>query len=368
VRGLSTLGDDFLVVVEEPRPSGLRRIRKQTGSVGEGGELGSLSSRAVSWLAWALCAATLLILAMALVLVLLGWSTLPRGSEPWRAQALSLVGIIGAPILGGLVASRRPHNTYGWLWLGFGWGLALQSLAMSYAAYARVVEQASLVAPLTISHVLGLGGPLAPFLLLLFPTGRLPSRRWRLLAWLAAMSGIVLVLLNVLFERPDEAEGPVTVMVTAVVLLIFAAVLLSALSLVVRYFRASAVGRQQLKWFALAAMLAASYFAGELLHVYELLGAALWNLLNAATITILYAAVGLAILRYRLYDIDILINRALVYGALTATVLALYVLIVGILGTLFQAHGDLAVSLVTAGVVAVVSHPFARVSSEASTV
>jgi len=113
VRGLSTLGDDFLVVVEEPRPSGLRRIRKQTGSVGEGGELGSLSSRAVSWLVWALCAATLLILAMALVLVLLGWSTLPRGSEPWRAQALSLVGIIGAPILGGLVASRRPHNTYG---------------------------------------------------------------------------------------------------------------------------------------------------------------------------------------------------------------------------------------------------------------
>ena len=127
---------------------------------------------------------TLSVLALALLVILLGWSTpLPQGRTPWRDQAVSLVGIIGAPVLGGLVASRRPGNPYGWLWLGFGFGLALQLLAESYTAYALVVEPGSLVAPRTISRVLAPGGQLAlafgPFLLLLFPTGRLPSRRSR---------------------------------------------------------------------------------------------------------------------------------------------------------------------------------------------
>src|SRR5215218_4401650 len=138
-----------------------------------------MSTRTAGWLAWSVCTVSLLILASSLLLIVLGWSTpLPKGWTPWRDQVVSVVGIIGAPILGGLIASRRPHNPYGWLWLGFGLGLALQHLARSYATYARVVEPGTLVAPLTISNVLGLGGPLAltlaPFLLLLFPTGRLP--------------------------------------------------------------------------------------------------------------------------------------------------------------------------------------------------
>src|SRR5215216_7430937 len=117
-----------------------------------------MSERYLSWLAWSLCALTLLVLASSLVLILLGWSTpLPQGATPWRDRTLSLVGIVGAPILGGLIASRRPRNPYGWLWLGFGLGLALQSLAMSYEAYALVVEPGSLAAPWTISHVLELG-------------------------------------------------------------------------------------------------------------------------------------------------------------------------------------------------------------------
>src|SRR5215210_8113892 len=160
-----------------------------------------MSPRTAAWLAWSLCAATLVILALSLLVTLLGWSTpQPRGEIPWRNQAISLAGLIGAPILGSLIASRRPRNPYGWLWLAFGLGLTLQSLATTYAAYARVVEPGSLVAPRTISHVLALGGPLAlsvaPFLLLLFPTGRLPSRRWRPLAWIATLSGAMLLLLN----------------------------------------------------------------------------------------------------------------------------------------------------------------------------
>ena len=172
-----------------------------------------MSSRAASWLAWSVCALTLSVLAVVLVVIVLGWSApLPRGLTPWRDQVVSLVGIIGALVLGGLMASRRSENSYGWLWLGFGLGLALQLLGESYAAYALVVEPGTLVAPRTISRVLGLGGPLAlafaPFLLLLFPTGYRLSRRWRPLAWIAAMAGAMVLVLNLLFDNhPDEAGG-----------------------------------------------------------------------------------------------------------------------------------------------------------------
>src|SRR5919112_1734837 len=107
-----------------------------------------MSARASPWIAWSVCAATLLVLALSMLLIVLSWSTpLPRGWMSWRDQTVSLAGIIGAPILGGLIASRRPRNPYGWLWLGFGLGLALQSLAMSYEAYALVAEPGSLAAP-----------------------------------------------------------------------------------------------------------------------------------------------------------------------------------------------------------------------------
>jgi len=125
-----------------------------------------MSERYLSWLAWSLCALTLLVLASSLVLILLGWSTpLPQGATPWRDRTLSLVGIVGAPILGGLIASRRPRNPYGWLWLGFGLGRRFELRAaldgkqddatrarLSVAAHRRQPEEqdneiGSLIAP-----------------------------------------------------------------------------------------------------------------------------------------------------------------------------------------------------------------------------
>jgi len=253
-----------------------------------------MADRSLTRLAWSLCGVALALISLTLLLIILGWSTpLPGGWTPWRDQAVSLVGLIGAPVLGGLIASRRPHNPYGWLWLGFGCGLPLENLAKAYSAYA-LVEPGSLVAPRTISHLLELGGPvafaIAPFLLLLFPTGRLPSRRWRLLAWVAATSGTVVFSLNLLFDRPDQGEGAVSIVTVSAASMIFAAFVLSALSLVARYRRASGIERQQLKWFALAAVLAASNFVGLSLGLDRLFGGALWNVLEAATNTGLYLA------------------------------------------------------------------------------
>jgi len=288
-----------------------------------------MSYRAVSWLAWSVCAVTLLVLALSMLLIALGWSTpLPGEWTPWRDQTVSLLGIIGAPILGGLIASRRPRNAYGWLWLGFGLGLALQSLAMSYEAYTLVVEPGSLAAPRSISHVLELGGQveltLAPLLMLLFPTGRLPSRRWRPLAWISTTAGAVLLSLVLFFDNPEQVGGAISITAFAVVSVIFTAILLSALSIVVRYRWASGAERQQLKWFALAAVLIGVVAVGHLLFLDLLLPEAFLNLLDAATITGLYVAVGIAILRYRLYDIDRIINRTLVYGSLTVSLALVY--------------------------------------------
>jgi hypothetical protein len=270
-----------------------------------------------------------LILALSLLLIVLGWSTpLPEARTPWRDQAVSVVGIVGAPILGGLIASRRPENPYGWLWLLFGLGLSLQLLAGAYAAYA-IVEPRSLVAPTTIPHLLNPGGPLAltiaSFLLLLFPTGRLPSPRWRFVAWIAAASGTVLISLSFFYISPDQAGEIVSVVAVVVASALFVSIFLSAISLVVRYRRASGVERQQLRWLAGATILVGVYILGGLLGLDRLLGEGAWNLLNAATNAGLYSAVGIAILKYRLYDIDIIINRALVYGSLTATLVLIYV-------------------------------------------
>ena len=172
---------------------------------------------------------------------------------------------------------------------------------------------------------------LVPFLLLLFPTGRLPLRRWRLLAWIAGLSGAMLVSLNLLFDNPHKVGGTITAVTVKIVS--FAAVFLSGLSLVVRFRRASGVERRQLKWVALAALVAAAILIGGvlgglavvLLGLDRILGDAFLGLFNAVTNTAIYVGVGVAILRPRLYDIDLIINRALVYGPLTATLALVYI-------------------------------------------
>jgi hypothetical protein len=288
-----------------------------------------MSRGTAAWLAWSVCAVSLLLMAFALLLIVLGWSTpLPRGWSPWRDQAILLVGYLGAPVLGGLIASRRPENTYGWLWLGLGLSFALVVLAEPYAAYAMVVEPGSLPAPRTVNMVLALGWgmfvTLMPFVLLLFPTGRLPSRRWRFLAWVVLAAGAAMLPLGFLsvysgqgpVKTPFALGGAVGEVVSALtlgaVLIVFAAIILSAFSLVVRYHRASGVERQQLKWFALAAALGGALIVADQLELDRLLGDALWNLLDAMTFAGLFVAVGVVILRYRLYDIDVIINRTLV--------------------------------------------------------
>jgi hypothetical protein len=294
--------------------------------------------RALRWLAWSACGVSLLIVALALLVISLGWFTgSTKGGTPWQGQAIFAFGMVGASLLGGLIASRRPENPYGWLWLGYGIGFAISSLAEAYISYAAVASQSkSLPVPWPIILMSGLGWgvsvTLLPFLLLLFPDGKLPSPRWRFVAWAYGATGVLILILAPFRPGwegvPLGVEGPtgeaIAVVTSIGVNVIFGAVALSALSLVFRYLGADGIRRQQLKWFAYAAAVLGAYMIGDLLGLFRPLGATLWSILGSVSFTILYVAVGVAILKYRLYDIDRIINRTLVYGALTGILALVY--------------------------------------------
>ncbi|HEX2180674.1 MAG TPA: hypothetical protein VHH10_00210 [Rubrobacteraceae bacterium] len=295
-------------------------------------------SRRAAWLAWSLCSLSLLLLTLSLVMILLERSTAEE--FPWQAQAISALGSFGAPVLGGLVASRRPGNPIGWMWLGVGLGIALSSFAGSYATYA--LGPGSLPAPRAVGTlVAGVGWTAAftliPLLLLLFPTGRLPSLRWRFLAW-GVVAAAALALISGPFvpgrsgfapvQNPFGAEGSagevIFVLANGSVLIILVATVPAALSLVFRYRRATGIERQQIKWFAYAAVLFGALIPLDLLGLDEPLGDVLWNVINNLATLGIYTAVGVAILRHRLYEIDLIINRTLVYVSLTATLALSY--------------------------------------------
>jgi len=192
-------------------------------------------------------------------------------------------------------------------------------------------------------------GILGIYMILLFPDGRLPSRRWRPLAWL---SGAVMVLFSVAstlapgpleghpgVRNPFGLEGHPWVAVVAVgtVLLLPLCILASALSLVLRYRRSGSEVREQIKWIAFAAALVGLvYLSGLFSELVFAPGSLvgedappLWVEIQRNMLMLSYAGVpvsiGFAVLKYRLYDIDVIINRALVYGSLTATLLAAYI-------------------------------------------
>ena len=308
-----------------------------------------MSRRTSAWVAWSVCVLSLSIMAVGLLLIFLGWSTpLPLGWYPWTYMAIDIVAALGAPLLGGLIASQRPENSYGWLWLGMGMSFALATFTPVYASYALVVAPGSLPAPRMLASLGQAEGYaaiiiLGSFIFLLFPNGRLPSRRWRPLAWSIVAVGVVLVILAVFldykagrYRNPLGIGGAVGETIGVLYyggqLFLVGAIVLSVLSLVFRYRGADFEERQQIKWFAYAAAFASVwvlllFFVSETLH----------SLLGNVVLVGLYAAIAIAVLKHHLYDIDHLINRTLVYGSLTVVFAGIFVIIGEVAQELFLA-------------------------------
>ena len=266
------------------------------------------------------------------------------------AVLIFLLPFLAFPMVGALIASRRPKNPIGWICLAVGIFWMLITVSDAYGLYGLVVRPGSVPFPAAIGSLgewmwapaLGL---LGTYLILLFPDGRLPSRRWRPLAWL---SGAVIFLVSAGGAiEPGPVEGLPGVRnpfgleeypwvwdaTQGVILLLPVCILASAVSLVLRFLRSEGEEREQIKWLAFAALILGLGFSSFVIPgiiVPEATGGAnsLWENLLEDAVTLSFAgvpvAIGFAVLKYRLYDIDVVINRTLVYGALTATLALIY--------------------------------------------
>jgi hypothetical protein len=306
--------------------------------------------RGATWLALSLWIISALLAATASVIIVLGVSggvSFLQLGAAFNAVVIS----VAFSTVGVVVASRRPKNPIGWIMCAGGLGAALGGLTDAYATYSLFGGPDEQMPVAALSAWLSLWVTTASFnsfllLLLLFPNGRLPSRRWRPVLWLVVFKVVaesfVAAFLTERFIGFKNIENPfhlaaldpfggayVTFAQTALSAL---AVLLPAIALVVRFRVSRGVQRQQLKWFVssgivvvLISVLIALvvFFLGEKSLQSQVLLTILFPLLILALCGI-PISIGIALLRYRLYDIDILINRTLVYGSLTVVLAASY--------------------------------------------
>jgi hypothetical protein len=274
-----------------------------------------------------------------IVLAQMTRSTAPGRQYYGSVEAVFVLAtVLTFSVVGAIIASRQPRNAIGWIFCGIGLVVSLNSLTGSYAEYrlaggsapGSLAETAAWFS--SWSWTLWLYVP-TTFLLLLFPDGRLPSPRWRPVAWCAALGVIGFVAGSALKPGPLEdfpritnpygVDSPILDAVAiAGAILAGASMVASAVSLIVRMRRAGRVERQQIKWLAYGgAVVVGAVFVGGVIAVWigEVgISLIIIGLLGVPIFT------GVAILRYRLYGIDVLINRALVYAPLTAMLALVY--------------------------------------------
>ena len=335
-----------------------------------------MSRRTAAWLAWSVCALSLALTVLGLWLLNLS-NPNTHIYDYWLENTIAAISV--APV-GALIASRRPANPVGWLLCLYGVAFSIGHVSSQYAIYALLAQPGSLPAGQAMawisSWILPIIIGLQVFSYLLFPTGRLPGRRWRWVLWLTVAFVVAGVTSSAFsfganaglgsIRNPLGIAGVYKVydMVLFMLPLLYLAV---ASSLFVRLRRATGAERQQIKWFtyAAAATISGAIFA---YMIPDTIGTPLWfervgYALNLAVTPAIPVAIGIAILRYRLYDIDVLINQTLVYGSLSATLVALYLggvsLLQSLLGGLIRHESELAV-VVSTVVMAVLFNPLRR--------
>jgi hypothetical protein len=255
-----------------------------------------------------------------------------------------------ASLSGLVITLKRPGNRYGWVWLFMGLAFIYLIATGVYGMWGFYIMPGHLPFVLLIASssgsawVLTMG--LTCFAILLYPSGGLPSERWRWLAWIAIMATLISMLLGwampgqagtLPVDNPYAAKGNLGTLVyyavSIMVFVIFGSILLGVVSLVVRYRRANGTEQQQLKWFALGA----AYFGIFLVSDFFIELPGIWeSIKETLSFAVLPVAIAIGILRYRLYDIDVIIRRTLIYAALTVTLALLYFGSVVLLEELFQ--------------------------------
>jgi hypothetical protein len=311
-------------------------------------------SNRIAWLAWSMCALSLALTVLSLLLLVLSLSY--PGVHIFDHWVDSTLFAMGFSTVGAVIAPRTPpHNPIGWLFCVVGLLFAVTHFSAEYAIYALLAAPGSLLpageAAAWLSSWLWvpqLGSVV--FVVLIFPDGRLPSRNWRWFAWLSMLLVLMGAVLSALSPGPISISlGPIhnplgieslpnvyKIVEWVVSTLIFVAVI----SLFIRLRRARKLERQQIKWFVYATALMIgsgilTYPASEAINSVWLEWISFVPFIVG--VMAIPISIAIAILRYRLYAIDLVINRTLVYGPLTATLAALYFGAVVLLQRLFVA-------------------------------
>ena len=305
-----------------------------------------MRDRTAAWLAWSLCGVALAMIACSVVLAAL------NDFDLWSLDIILTEA--AAALVGGLVASRRPRNPVGWFIIGHALCFTLGEFTRQYAIYGALTR------PGTLPFARAMAWPpywiwlpglifLFSFLPLYFPNGDLVSRRWRPVVWIATFLATVVTVFAMFRVGSDETRSipnPMGIEVASLVpfervlnvvipgawlILAFA----SVMSLVARFARSRGEERQQIKWFVFAMLLLVSYSLADVLFARDLPIAVAF----AGPVFFVgpYIAIAVAVLRYRLYDIDVVINRTLVYGALSVFLALVYFGGVTVLQTAFRA-------------------------------
>jgi hypothetical protein len=255
-------------------------------------------------------------------------------SESFLESLALMIGFGAFPVIGALVASRHPGNAVGWLFLAVGVGIGILLISTAYAHWA-LVEKAGNYPLTTLAAWLEQWlwvpsvGLIATLILLLFPNGRPPSRRWNWLVWTCGVALGTLAIGGMIEQRLVSGysiDNPIGVpgledvesepLFAPLFVLFIPLSMLCAASLVVRFRRAQGVERQQLKLMTFTAcLMVTTFFAGDALGIPGTLALALLAL---------DVSLAVAMLKYRLYDIDRVINKTVVYGVVTVLLVAGY--------------------------------------------
>ena len=341
-----------------------------------------MSPRTASRLAWSLWAGTMTLLGGAAFFGVAGHTF---GVESGLVVVVPIF-LLAFATVGALVAGRQPRNPIGWIFCATGVAWALSSLADGYAGYAMFNGRTDqILARLADSFDIWFYGAavFAPItlLLLLFPDGRLVSSRWRPILWLAVIGDLGIAVTTAfdpdstttdsrfLTSNPFGSDalarllhlvGPVTWS------LALAGLLAAPVAIVIRLRRSSGDERRQIAWLAFAGGIAVLTFVGAIAVGAVLgfdqssTGQKITEFCIIASLTLIPLSAGVAILKYRLYDIDVVINRTVVYGLLAAIATLIYVAIVVGIGTAVGSGGNAFLSAVAAAVVALVFQPARR--------
>ncbi|HEY7342390.1 MAG TPA: hypothetical protein VH591_16060 [Ktedonobacterales bacterium] len=302
-----------------------------------------MTHRIVRHLGWILWLLDLMVIVAAIVL----FTQTPGSNEngAFVGTFAMVAAFFAFPTMGALIISRRPDNTVGWIFCAIGLGTATTSFSAAFADFALATHtDASVTAGLITvmgNAVWPMNLGLGVMLLFLFPNGRLPSPRWRPIFWLAVLAMVLNAVASAFIPGPLESNGrmpnPLGIQSAAGLLnavvnvsqaLIVPCAIAAVASIIVRYVKARDTQRQQIKWFAFGAMALAVIITLSVIFIPD--GSPFSNVTFALGIVMLPIGAGIGVLRYRLFDIDVIINRTLVYGLLTAVLAGVYFL--GVVG------------------------------------